>query len=273
VSKDKGVSMTFEDIVANTRGVSHLERIVGIYYDLESDYDCSLAAVTYMNERATGQDLFFPNLFDALAANPDFHIFLANFLEQQPDARVFIGLDLNFASEARYLFDLFVVGKTRLCSDLELPAVDASLMSFNNDFNDFDDYDDDDDDDDDHSDHDHESHQNNTDGSSFNNYDFSDTLVLTQGVTVWEQLGDVIKQNIILEGLEVSTAVLTRMVLDGTTPLLRVLIATHPRVTTALLLGLLEQTDPIEFHLLEVIAQHPLADERVLQLARTLGDD
>lgn len=234
---DKETQAAFEAIVSHTAGISHLERIVGLVYDFDDEHDARYAGATYLSSRATSQDIFFPNVFDALQANEDFHIFAANFLEQQPDARIFIGIDDNAYTESRYLFDHFVVGKTRLCSDTSLPSIDASLMIF---------------------DFDEES------GS---------IEALTDDATVWEQTGHFVKQNFIIEGMDVDCAVLTRIVLDGTNPTLRILVATHPDVTPPLLMGLLEQADPTEFHLLRVIAEHPKATDEVIEKANTLGSD
>jgi hypothetical protein len=249
---EKNASSTFEDIVSRTHGVSHLERIVGIYYNFGSDEEEFIAGETYLHERATGQDLFFPSVFTAIEANPDFHIFLANFLEQQPDSRVFIGLDTGRIQEARYMFDLFVVGKTRLCTNPILPSIDASLIGFGTDFDE--DFHDDDLDDDESE-------------PPFSLY------AITHAATVWEQFGELIKRNLIVEGIDVDTAVLIRMILDGTEPILRILIATHPKVTTPLLKAILEQTDPTEYHLLDIIARHPAANDEVLELVNTLGDE
>lgn len=237
--KDK-VQTAFEEIVAGTHGVSHFERIVGLIYDFDDEVEQDVAGLVYLNERSSAQDLFFPNVHDALTAHPDFHVFLANFLEQQPDARVFIGLDVMNYRQSRYAFDQFVVGKTRLCSAITLPSVDASLVMFD-------------------IGEDEEGHE------GFES--------ITDGDTVWEQWGDVIKTNMILEGTDVDTAVLTRMVLDGTSPLLRILIATHPKVSKPILKALLEQADPIEYHLLSVIQHSPAADDEVREKAKTLGDD
>lgn len=232
--KDK-TQATFEEIVASTHGVSHFERIVGIIYDFEDEFEGDVAGLVYLNERSSSQDLYFPSVFDALEAHSNLHIFIANFLEQQPDARIFIGLDAMNFNESRYAFDLFVVGKTRLCSNLLLPSVDGSLMGFEIE---------------------EEGYESITDGS-----------------TVWETMGNVIKQNLIMEGVDVDTAVLTRILMDGTNPLLRVLIATHPKATTPLLKAVLEEADPTEYHLLSVIQHHPLADDAVREKAQTLGNE
>lgn len=228
------VQAAFEEIVAGTHGVSPHERIIGVIYDFEDDVEQDVAGLVYLNERSSPQDLFFPNVADALKAHQNFHVFLANFLEQQPDARVFIGIDANNYPADRYAFDLFVVGKTRLCSSLILPSVDASLVAFD------------------------------VDEDGFES--------VSDGDTVWETMGLVIKQSLILEGLDVDAAVLTRMVMDGTSPLLRILIATHPKVNTGILRALLEEADPTEYHLLSVVETSPLADDAVRERARTLGN-
>lgn len=232
----------FDTIVAQLEGLSHLERIVGLVYDLSSPEDAKAAGYTYIGERGSPEDLFFPNVETALASNEDFHIFAANFLEANPHARIFVGIDSSDYQMNRYIFEHFIVGKTRLCADMALPSVDGSITFIDAPL-------------------------------GMEDADHADFEIETESASVWESHGAFIMQNMIIADPDVTPSVLIRMVLEGTTPLLRVLIATHPSAPKGALMGLLEQADPTEEHLLNVIGLNPNSDDDVMTLVAVLRDN
>ena len=222
------INDAFDNIVANVRGLSHLERIVGIVHFEDDKSSADAAVKVYAIERGSTDDIYFPSINSCLSSHENVHLFIADFLENNPDARVFVGIDSDEYVTNRGLFEHLIVGKTRLVSDMSLPSLDGTIIFVD---------------------------------EMGDGYEEE-----VESASVWEQHGINIKQNMIIVDPDVGPEALSRMVLDGTDPMLRVLIASHPAAGTGALLGILEEADPAEEHLFKIISERtddPAVQEKI----------
>ncbi len=211
------INDAFDSIVANVRGVSHLERMIGIVHFEDDPSSADAAVKVYAMERGSTDDIYFPSINSCLSSHEDVHLFLADYLEKNPDARVFVGIDSNEYLTNRGLFEHLIVGRTRLASDMTLPSLDGTVIFVD---------------------------------QTLEGYEEE-----VESASVWEQFGLSIKQNMIIIDPDITSEALSRMVLDGTDPMLRVLIASHPAAGPGALMGVLEEADPTEQHLFKIISE------------------